>query len=191
MLKTWILGLSLTVVFLPPLLGQSPAPETSSPDQKVSIDVVATDLGLIVQVLNRLSGINVQYESDAFNGTRPVTVHWVEQAWQPALQSLLSEQGLVLWAKPDGSNAYSIIKAKNPTVALRVQFAQDGVAMAEAALADIRTNNVPSATARLQIYADDQRKILKTFVASQEKPEKGSANRMSESSFDPAPQGQR
>lgn len=190
-MRTWVIGFGLTVMLLSTPCGQSSAQETNSLDQKVSIDVLAVDLGQIVQLFSRLHGINIQYESDDFKGTRPVAVRFVDQPWRPALQSLLAEQGLILLAKPDGSNTYSIIKATSPTVALRVQFAQDGVAMAEAALADIKTNNVNAATARLQIYVDEQRKILKAVEASQEQSKNGSANKTSEPAVAPAPQVQR
>ena len=162
--KHWTLIAGLTLTLLPPVMAQSTTAVTNPAAKTVSITVEGCDLESVVTMFQRLTGASLQYRDREFMSAQRVTFSCNDRPWRPALQALLAEQGFVLLSQPD--DVYSIMKVDSPSVAVHVRHAQDAVAIVEAALADIRTNNVASATTRLQAYADEQRKVLMSVQAA-------------------------
>jgi hypothetical protein len=107
---------------------------------------------------------------------RRVSVNMTDEPWRPAFQTLLATRGLVLLQEPGARNSFSIVKVDTKSAAVRIQYASEAIALADAALADIRSNNVVSATARLQAFADNNRQTIKAFEESQKKPQNTSTN---------------
>lgn len=163
---------AMTLSFLPVHAAEPESPSAGL----ISLSLEGVDLDTVLRMFSRMTGANIQYNPIDLSGAQRVLVSLTDEPWRPALQAILADRGLVLVTAPGGRNSYSIVKADKPETAVRIQYASAAVTLAEAVLADIKSNNVSSATAHLQAFADANRQTVKAFDASQRQPKKESAN---------------
>ena len=179
-----IVGLAAIALFLLPAhSAHSQAPA----DNLISIKLDDVDLTDVVRMFSRIADVHIQYDPAVLSHVRPVSVDLTDEPWRPAFQALLATRGLVLLAEPGAHNNFTIVKADSLSSAVRIQYASAAVALAEAALADIKANNVASATARLEDFADSNRQTVKAFEESQKKPQNTSTNDAPRGIVTPAP----
>ena len=171
-MRTWQAILGLTVLLLRPLPGQSQVPATNATDELVTIDVQSVPLEEMVHCFMRMSKVNMQHASREFREAKPVTLRCTNQPWRSVLQSILADRGFLLVADPGGRGAYTIVAGDTPCMAVRFDYSSAAVSLADSLLADIKSNNVAGATARLEAFAEDHRRMLSAIEAARTKPKK-------------------
>jgi hypothetical protein len=147
----------------------------------ISITLDDVEMVDVLRMFSRIAGTNFRYDPKDFQALR-VTVNLNDEPWLPALQSLLASHGFVLVAEPGSHNILSIVKADKPETAVRIQYASAAVTLADTVLEDIRSNNIASATASLQAFADNNRQTIKAFEISQKTAQNGSGMRLASDS---------
>lgn len=180
--KMKMLRIFVGLVSMGLLLSQTRAAESEKPSEGlISITLDDVEIVDVLRMFSRIAGANFRYDPKDFQAVR-VTVNLNDEPWLPALQSLLASHGFVLVAEPGARNMLSIVKADKPETAVRIQYASAAVTLADAVLADIRSNNFASATARLQAFAESNRQTIKAFDASQKASQNESAMRLASDS---------
>ncbi len=166
--------ISMALLFTPAHAAESVKPS----DGFISITLEGVELVDVLTLISRITGTNIQYNPRDISEIKGVYVNLVDEPWRPALQSLLAKYSLVLLAEPERRNSYSIVKADKPETAVRIQYAAAVGTVVDAVLADIKSNNVSAAIARLQDFADNNRQTIKAFGTSQKTSQNTSDRRM-------------
>jgi len=93
---------------------------SATSDNKITVNLDDVELQQVVKLFTRLADANIMFATTNLRGT--VSVHLKDVEWRPALEAILSQQGLAL--SDSGSGVYSIVPkaegAPEPLVAATI-----------------------------------------------------------------------
>lgn len=137
-----------------------------SPDVTMSITLDDVDLVDFLRMTTRITGIDLVTDPQDFNSDQRISVNMTDEPWHKGLEVAMAQHGFVLLH--EGGNIYSVLKGDKPEVAARVRAALAAVSVAEAVLADIKTNNIASATNRLNAFVEINQETVNSFKAAKQ-----------------------